>query len=416
MFSDKSKVAIFGDIGEDIRQELKCEIKDFPEAKEDQVHLSLAYNAVDAVIVNIRDQSSLLNTIYDIRSHVNTYLIPIFCINSEDEKFVDKQYSDFESFKEYINVIGQERSSLGNRKHIIDRAKRDWQFRLITYLYTRKAYDKSLDAYLNEESDSLFSYPLIEIFSNKKNSYLEWLSELESSEFIKVKNIVKSYLCCNKCSSAHLIFSECCPYCKNESLSNNSISNHSCSKCKNSFEETNIISSCLECKTVSDIHNLAKLKVYNYEITDKAENYIRIDIDHALSVFDNINYVSPDFFYSMLEWNSNMQYRNKEYVFSLVKISVIEKLDIEQVDNFAKGVKSILRKTDMLTRISERNIWIWLPNTFKDGGLIVLDRLKKTMLSENVNVEDIANIRLFFSEDLGKIENAKNIIEKLINQ
>ncbi|MFC4892597.1 hypothetical protein ACFPDQ_06000 [Pseudofrancisella aestuarii] len=412
MFSDKSKVAIFGDIGEDLRQELKCEIKDFPEAREDQIHLSLAYNAVDAVIINIKDQTAFLNTIYDIRSSSKTYLIPIFCINPEDTKYVDEQYSNFETLVEYINVIKQESSSLSNKKHIVDRAKRDWQFRLITYLFTRKVYNKTLDAYFNEESDSLFSYPLIEVFSNKKNCYLEWLSELETSEFIKIKSQVKSCLCCIKCSSAHLIFSECCPHCNNESLS----TEHSCNKCGKHFEKVNIISTCLECKTVSDIHNLGKLKIYNYEIADKAEQYIRIDIDHALSAFDNINYISPDFFYSMLEWNSNMQYRNKEYIFSLIKISVIKKLDIEQIDNFIKGVKSLLRKTDVLTRISEKNIWIWLPNTFKDDGLIVLNRLKSTTISENTTIEDITNIKLFFSEDLGKIENAENTILKLTNQ
>ncbi|AIT09259.1 hypothetical protein LO80_04270 [Candidatus Francisella endociliophora] len=357
MFSNDYTVALIGEVPESIRQQLDCQIASFPNMQENEIHLS--YNGIDAVIVTADDEKSLVRIVSDIRSNVDTYLLPVFCIDNEYEKYVDKKYTDFKSLKEYISLTKHEFMPLESQEHLKTRAQREWRFRLLTYLFTRKIHNQSLNVFIDKET---FRYPLIEIFSEEKNHSLDWLTELESSNFIEVKN--QSY------------------------------------------------------KEVLKEGSLEEIKICDYQITDQAEHFIRTNVDYALSVFDNINYVIPDFFYTLLEWNSNMQYRNKEFYFSLIHITFLKDWDVKQIDDLAKGVKNILRKTDLLTRVSEKDIWIWLPNTSKENSIIVLDRIKNIKISKNIydediHASDIAKIKSFFSIDLGKIDNAEQKIKEI---
>lgn len=359
MFSNEYTIALLGDVPESIRQQLNCKTVSFKNIQENEIHLSLAYNGADAVIIAIKDRESLVKIISDIRSHIDTYLLPVFCIDSKYEKYVDKKYTDIESLKEYINLTKHEFMPLESQDHLKTRAKREWRFRLLTYLFTRKIHNQSLDAFIDKEE---FNYPLIEIFGEDDNHCLEWLAELESSNFIEAKN--------------------------------------------------------QNCKEISKENSLDKIKICDYQITAQAEHFIRTDVDYALSVFDNINYVIPDFFYTLLEWNSCMQYRNEEFYFSLIHITLLKDWDIKQINDLAKGVKDILRRTDLLTRVSEKDIWIWLPNTPKENSAIVLDRIKNIPISKNIynedtHAKDIAKIKSFFSIDLGEIDNAEQKIKEI---
>ena len=124
----------------------------------------------------------------------------------------------------------------------------------------------------------------------------------------------------------------------------------------------------------------------------------------------------PDTFYNLVEWNSAMQLRNKEYHFCLLNIQISDNIDMDNIALIAQNLKEILRATDMLTRTNNQTIWIMLPNTPLNGCEIVVSKLLSTELINNHKIEDMMQVKSFASETLGKIDDAKRLFAELVNR
>jgi hypothetical protein len=193
------------------------------------------------------------------------------------------------------------------------------------------------------------------------------------------------------------------------------LESYKCNSCNAESLDSKVIASCVDCGQVSAIDELVKVKMYNYDLTEKAMLYIRSNIDYAMTVFDKINYVSPSFFRVFLEWSSSMQVRNDEYAFTILKINISSNVDISSINDLAKNLKTVLRTTDILTRMSTSFIWIILPNTYKKGGKVVVNKLKEMCKVDISNSNDF-NIDLYFSKDLEKITDAKLTMAELASR
>jgi predicted Zn-ribbon and HTH transcriptional regulator len=426
--------------------------KDFDCAKiyrldvEKDIVSQLQDSSVELLIISLQEKNKLINAVSEIRASADFYLLPILSVDESYEIYVDGLYSNEEELKSIYDKLETKKKSLVN----IDtkRLAKDWQTRFLTYLYTRKGL-KNLTASVNVDNSSLYGYPLIEVFcDDDKYNYLFWLTELQQSNLLKAKKLVKSYFSCRKCDSARILFSECCPECKSENITlsdfihcyscgniapqinfikneqfvcnqcntklrhigqdyDRPLESYMCNDCGENFIESNVSAACIDCGDICQTEQLKKTKIYNYELSEKAEHYIRNNIEYAMSVFDNINYAAPDFFYSMIEWCSKIQKRNEAYEFSLLKIEVSDTISIQDINAVAKKLREILRTTDILTRTTEEMIWIWLPNTPLKGAEVVVKKFKELKLSDGVNIDNIISSNIFFSKDLDIIQNAK---------
>ena len=193
------------------------------------------------------------------------------------------------------------------------------------------------------------------------------------------------------------------------------LESYQCKSCNAESLDSKVIVSCVDCGQKSGTDELVKLKFHNYVLTEKSSLYIQTNIDYAMSVFDKINYVSPEFFRVFLEWSSSMQLRNKEYAFSILKITISNFVNISTINSLAKNLKEVLRSTDILTRVSTSYIWVMLPNTNKDGSSVVLKKLRSLCESDLSNAEDFS-LSTYFSKDLDTITDAKITMAELANR
>ncbi|QLE78993.1 hypothetical protein FLM55_04285 [Francisella sp. Scap27] len=421
--------------------------------KEDVVS-QIQTNNIQVLILNLQKKDLLIDIVNKIRSSAEIYLLPVFSVVENYEIYVDALYSSVEELNSVCEKLTIKKETLVD----IDskRMIKDWQTRFLTYLYTRKGL-KSLDASVDKASKSFYSFPLIEVFHTDNTNVAEWIGDLKSDEFLKIKKFVKSYFCCQKCDSARILYSEQCPDCKSENILltdfihcytcgnmgpqseflhneqyvcthcntklkhigqdyDKPLENYYCKSCNFSFLEPNVISECIDCDNMCDTEQLKKMSVHNYELTQKAEHFISVGLNYAMSVFDNINYIVPEFFYNFIEWSSLMQKRDESYAFSLLRINISDNVSVDEIVLVSKSLKAVLRKTDMLTRINGQTVWIWLPNTPIDGAMVVLEKLNTIRVSEGANAEDMTNIKAFSSENLGVVHDAKILLIELANK
>lgn len=423
---------------------------------EDDFIKALIDNSIEALILDIANLDDFFTTVREIRANSKTYLLPIFCVSDSNIAYADASFSSLEEVSQLVLEINKQCDGLAFDAKDGKRITRDWQLRMLTYLYTRRSF-KALDVFKNKKSKSFYSYPIIDVFCDKFANYSEWLQELKSSGVLRVKNFVKAYFCCNNCMSAHALFSERCPDCKSENITladflhcytcgniapeneflrneqyvcnqcktvlrhighdyDRPLESYSCNDCGSSFIDSEVITTCIDCDTTTKTERMRRSTIFNYELTEKAEHFISQNLDYIMSIFDNINYVSPEFFYSMLEWAAAMKQREKAYDFSLLRIKILDHISVTDVGILAKSLKEVLRRTDMLTRPTNQLIWVWLPNTPLSGAEVVIKKLKKIQNSEGMHIDESMTIKAFDSKGSEDYKSARSLLAELVNR
>ncbi|AIT09257.1 hypothetical protein LO80_04255 [Candidatus Francisella endociliophora] len=465
-------IAILNTTSLDVRDKLsKCSIKEFSTKDEistdfeniDAIvldHNSTTTSNVDAFVIDPQDQDEFITLLKKIRSSIYTYLKPVFCTNADYIDYTTEPFTDIETIASFIDTVNHEVSTIEQISQNADNISRDWQARLLIYLYTRRSI-RHLKPCKNKIKKSFFSYPVIDVFSQDANfDYYEWIKELKDRDILKFKKFVKSFFCCSNCSSAKALFSEICPECKSEDVLledflhcytcgnispeaqfistsdelicsqcksklkhigvdyDRPLESYSCMSCDSIFIEPEVITECIDCNTITLTEKMKKQKVNEYSLTNKAQRYIRMNLlEYSMSVFDEINYVVPEFFYNLIEWAYSMQDRDKAYEFSLIYINVFDYVNITDISTLSKSLKNALRKTDMLTRCEKNQcIWVWLPNTTLEGAKIVADKLKHIHMSEGDNLKDAIEIKTFYSTDIEDFTAPNKVLEKLARQ
>lgn len=467
-------IAILNTTTLDIRDRLsECSIKEFSikdEITEDFENIDAivlddnngSSSDVDTFVTESLDQDKFVALLKKIRSSTYTYLKPVFCTNADYVDYTAELFTDIKTMIKFIDTINHEISTIKqiSQKVKVESISRDWQARLLLYLYTRRSI-RYLKPRKNKTKNSFFSYPVIDVFSQDESfDYYEWIKELKDREILKFKKFVKSFFCCSNCSSVKALFSEICFECKSEDIFlddflhcyacgnispesqfmstddelicsqcksklkhigvdyDRPLESYSCMNCDSIFMEPEVITECIDCGTITSTERMKKQKVNEYTLTNKAQQYIRMNLlEYSMSMFDDINYIVPEFFYNLIEWAYSMQDRDKAYEFSLLYINIFDYVNITDISILSKSLKNALRKTDMLTRWKEnQSIWAWLPNTPLEGAEIVADKLKRIHMSEGGSLEDAIEIKTFYSTDIENFTTANKVLEKLVRQ
>lgn len=422
--------------------------------------LSKELEQMDAFVLDQnKDDESISDTIElikRIRANPYTYLKPVFCTYQGFEDYGLEYLVSKDQIRKFVDMINHEISTVEQITKNISSVANDWQARFLIYFYTRRSI-RTLRPVKDKSKKTYYSYPLISIFAiDDEFDYYEWIKELKDRDILTVKRFVKSYFCCSNCSSAHGLFSERCPECHSEDVLladflhcytcgniapeaefittddelvckqcktklkhighdyDRPLESYSCRSCDSVFMEPEVITECVDCGTITLTEDMHKQKVSEYELTDKAKNYIRMNLlEYSLSIFDDINYIATEFYYTLVDWAYSMQNRNPAYEFSLLHITLYDYLSIADVSLLSKTLRDVLRRTDMLTRVSERNIWIYLPSTSLEGANTVADKLKAIHTIENNSIENAVDILVYDSRNLQEYTTAEKFLKRL---
>ncbi|API86275.1 hypothetical protein [Francisella uliginis] len=449
-----NKVVTLDNLNTDLKEKLSsCEI--IAISLNDDIDES--FDDVDAFILNTRDIQEFLNFVKKIRASIHTYLKPVFCLDDSFVNYTATVFTTFAALEKFMQMVDYEISTIEEVTQKKDNIEQDWQARFLIYLYTRRSV-RTLDVSTDISSKSFFSYPILDVFCQTKNfDYFEWIKELAQREILKVESFVKSFFCCSNCYSVRALFSERCPDCKSENILladflhcytcgnisperefmledelvcsqcktklkhighdyDRPLESYSCNDCGSIFVDPEVITECVDCSFKTLTEKMIKKKVNNYELTKKAHHHIKMNLlEYSMSIFDEINYIAPDFFYSLIEWAFQMQKRNTAYEFSLLHINIFDYITMIDISSISKKLREILRKTDMLTRVNNQNIWIWLPGTGLSGATKVVEKLKN-MTMENKKLEESVSVRAFHSTDISITKTAESLLKGLANK
>jgi hypothetical protein len=415
---------------------------------DDNIHVSyvkefsgiLDIDQIDTLIIDITKKQDIYNSLTRIRQSKEHFLLPVYTIEAFDSDLSDGIFQD-ESLEQAKAIL-----ELCNE---LKNIKTDWQSRLLYFLYTRPNLHLKPIKDLNHSE--YFYHELVEVFSEKQQMHTsDFLNSLCEDQVLSKTQLIQTLFVCNKCSDAHVFFSDHCPNCNSfeieycdfvhcyscgnispekEYIYQNSLKcpncftmlrhisvdydipleNYQCRQCEHQFDEPNVISTCMSCGNKSPTEKLSKKYVYEYELTDFGKKYIYENQSATLKIFDKINYVNPTIFYNQVAWLLKMAKRDSCFQFSLIYFKIRIDLSSERVIQIARILKKALRDTDILTRVDERIIWVILPNTDKEGAMLTIDRIKTQLLEQTRHNK---KFYLLHSSDL----NLKIEIEKLVEQ
>jgi hypothetical protein len=408
----------------------------------------------DAIVLKGQDDPNLYELIRAIKSRDSLFLVPLLI--SEDgnqNRVIDGDLVNLHQSKDRIRIIQSRIAEL-------DIQQVDWQSKFLYFLFTRS--DLKLAPACHWKHTTYYYYPLLEYFVPDDTTYRGWLDHLITQQILKPSQLEDKLFLCPYCHGAHLKLSEQCPHCHSIDIElaeflhcftcgligpqveffqedrlvcprchsrlrhvgddyDRPLESGLCNNCNNFYVDSEVSVSCMLCNKTYSTEMLRKWTVQTFELTDKGKNKIRFNTDkEVMGVFDKINYINPDFFYVTLNWMIAMQKRYPEDVFSIIGIHFARSLDEQYgvfIQNFAEQLKLILRKTDFLTRLQERTIWILLPKTSQKGCETVRSRIHNVGKDPSYDIDKHLSITYYSSEAIdAEQETAQLLLGRLGSQ
>lgn len=421
----------------------------FPDCQTlDDINALLAFKADKDITVILPHTTSetLYAQITQIRQSDQLFITPVFTDSlTEINEYSDGNIQQADSVQQKAKQIASLAAQLK-----VD--AKDWRSKLLQYLYTRP--DAALSAYRSWDNENYYYYPLINVFSGADEDNSLWLDDLVMQNTLERKQLKDKLFTCPYCSSAHLKFTDRCPNCQSINIQMESflhcfscgemgpqqefvkknrlvcpncstqlkhigdeydrpLESGTCLDCHNNHIDSILDVSCMLCNKEYPTDKLHKRSIYDLSLTTEARQQIPSGTTaKTLQVFDQINYVIPEFFYATLDWLIAMQRRYEDQTFSIIgiKISKDNANLSTMVQRLAQQVRKTLRLTDLLTRVHETTLWIILPKTDKQG----LDIVNSRILPEDLDQNEVElNLMSFTSSKDMTSDTASVLIAKL---
>jgi GGDEF domain-containing protein len=162
--------------------------------------------------------------------------------------------------------------------------------------------------------------------------------------------------------------------------------NYVCRDCGKSFVEPAVIAHCLTCGAENNPDALVPRQIQALRLAPRGSTAARTgSLEDIYALLDNLNYVRPQHFESLVDWLLAICRRHREERFSLLGIRLrnIETLTdrlgrhrvAELIDGFAVRLRETIRRTDLSTRSSQRSLWLLLPKTDCPACTLLLQRV-----------------------------------------
>ena len=292
----------------------------------------------------------------------------------------------------------------------------------------------------NSQLESLFTYPLLEAYQNRKNTHYVYLNYLIDEQLIRKESLINKIRNCSKCDSGHLNYVETCNSCNSINIEevsslhcfncghvNNQelflkinsiecpncysklkhigldydrpIENFHCKDCDHKFSNAETCAFCLSCDHQNDINNLKIHHIYEYGIGNKANELIKFGIQYKIPELNIEGQVNLDYFINMLEWINKISIRHQqEHLFLALSIkqkkgTIQEAEIIEITKEITTRFNDLLRNTDICCQPKEEVLFLFLPMTNECSISVIENKIKKLeKLINDDNFKLIVNI------------------------
>jgi len=286
-------------------------------------------------------------------------------------------------------------------------------FRLLGYLYARP--DVVLTTERHWRNQEVHSYPLAQVLSDPNTPIDRWIANLVDRNYLERVELLDRLRLCPKCGGCHHNFVDACPHCRSIDIVqkpflhcftcghvapeekflttgvlvcpncltrlrhigadyDRPLENYVCRHGDETFAEPLVIARCLSCGAQNDPESLIPREVHSYRLSERGVLAARTgSLEDIYALFDNLNYIRPQFFENLVDWLMAVCHRHAEERFSLIGMrfrNVLELTDrigryrtAELVDEFALRLRETIRRTDLTTRTGRHTLWILLPKT-----------------------------------------------------
>lgn len=288
--------------------------------------------------------------------------------------------------------------------------------RLIKYLWLRPHF--ILQPCHAWQSPRYWFYPLLDALNPDEDAF-EWLRTLANQRIIESSDLIDRQRECPHCRSSHLSFIDVCPNCGSLDIAQQAslhcftcghvdiqdnflqggalvcpkcltqlrhigsdfdrpIENHRCHACHHVFVESNVQVRCMRCGKSSLPGDLVEHKIQNWRLSDRGRIIaVRGDTFDIGASFDLLQFIPGELFRHDLDWLLILARRYPMINFSLFGIyfprlpELAEKIGhvrlMQQLEVFARRLRSMLRTPDLSTRTAENMLWLLLPQTDEIG-------------------------------------------------
>lgn len=379
----------------------------------------------DGIVISSSDPSLAEQLIRKLRATTATCIVPIFLLEDHGPRvalLADGQAPDVPTALEHMEPIV---SSMAEIPAEVLELGQD--FRLLAYLYARP--EKALTTDRQWHHERVHSYPVAESLADPNTDVDRWLSNLEERSYLEHAELLDRLRLCPNCGGCHHNFVDACPqshsidivqkpflHCftcghvapEEKFLSGDSLvcpncfsrlrhigtdydrplENYVCRDCGQSFIEPAVVARCLSCGAENAPEALIPRQVYSFRLAERGVLAARTgSLEDIYALFDNLNYIRPQFFESLVDWLMAICDRHDEEHFSLLGIRLRNILQLtdrigryrtsEVVDEFALRLREAIRKTDLTTRTSQSILWILLPKTDHASCRVLVDRFER---------------------------------------
>ncbi len=449
--------------------------EDLPQHEEIPGHVVTAFSDVEslvewsgpweAVLLGCHDARLAEEAIRKIRSSPKGVLAPIVTLNDLGHRIrllsdgtgpdIAAAVADLEAIVDRMRDIPGE---------VLDQGQ---DFRLLGYLYCRP--DQLLTTDRQWHHEHVHSYPLAQVLADPGTTVERWLSNLVDRRYLDRAELLDRLRLCPKCSGRHHNFVDACP--QNRSIDivqkpflhcftcghvapeesflasgalvcpncaarlrhigtdyDRPLENYACNECGHTFIEPIVIARCLSCGAENDPDALIPSHVYSFKLGERGLIAARTgSLEDIYALFDNLNYIRPQFFETLVDWLMALCRRYPQEFFSLLGIRLSNVLELtdrigryrtsELVDEFAVRLRDAIRKTDLTTRTSQRTLWILLPKTDRPGCGVLASRIRNiqehTRQEEGVQIE-IEIVTFSAPMDMAPDEPARLMLPRLM--
>lgn len=312
----------------------------------------------------------------------------------------------------------------------------------------------------------LYRYPLLDVLLEEGTTEF-WLRSLRHRRLLDSQNLVDRVRLCPGCQHAHLSFVDVCPECEALDIRSEPglhcfscghvgpqrlfqeggmlrcpnctavlrhigedydrpMENHVCGSCQHMFMDGHVLARCMACGQPHSPDSLEPLPIQDYRLSEAGRLAARTgELGDLFQVFDDINYITPEYFEFFCDWSLNLRKRHREITFGLVLLrldnlpALIDHLGHNQaaglLDGFAERVKALVRTTDLMTRTADDRLWLFLPQTSTEGVRVLADRLQQlqTDVVSNTSLPSLGKVHYEVSSAVSEAEDAAGVMARL---
>jgi len=340
----------------------------------------------------------------------------------------------------------------------------DADVRLARYLYARQS--SRIEPVRTWNDPHGYRYPLLEALADRVEDVQPWMRSLVARRILTPVALIDRLRHCPSCDFAHSNYVDVCPHdealdivqttflhcftCGNVAPEGAFVAGGrlQCPKCATllrqigvdydralesyhcnvdgaDFAEPKVVAICLNCERRSAPEELVPRTVHAWALSEQGKAAARTErIGDIYALLDELDFATPQFFYTTLDWLAakRRRYHDEEFSFVGARLKGVEgsaerlgRVRVAVVlDEVARRLRELIRGTDIATRTAENEIWILLPNTGMEGAAVLAAKLR-ALADHGDDIGVAISTLVVLADELADGEKAETVIARAAN-